>query len=487
VPGARRTRRASLLRLTRAGNRHFAAMFFRQILHDDLGCASYVITDDRVGAVVDPKWEIDEYLELAEEHGFAIAYVLETHNHADHISGRGRLAAATGAEIIVSPTPDLGYPHRTLADGEGIEFGEVRIEALATPGHRPEHTAYVIFDRSRSNRPWAVLTGDSLFVGDVARPDLAVEATEGARELFDSLHRLLELPDDVQVFPGHVGGSLCGGARMSEAPGSTIGYERRGNVLLGIDDPAQFVSVATEGLAPQPPSFRRIVELNRGPLLQQAAPLGPLAPAAVAELLDRGGALIDGRAPAAWMAAHVPGSISATIVHATVGSRAAAAVDPATPVAVNAEGEQVAAQVGRRLEAVGFRDIRGILGGGIDAWIGAGLPIESTESIGVGELAERLERGEVSLLDVREQREWGAGHVDGSLHVPLFSVGSSLEQIRERLDGVPIAVACSIGNRAAVAVSILARAGIVPVIHVGGGGVRDLPGHGLSLVGPIAA
>src|ERR1700722_7187485 len=151
-------------------------MFFRQILHNDLGCASYLIADAGEAAVVDPKWEVEEYLELAHEHGFVIRHVLETHNHADHVSGRGRLQAATGAAIHTSPTPGLAYPHETLADGAAIGFGDVRIEALATPGHRPEHTAYLVFDLSRSDDPVAVLTGDSLFVGDVARPDLAVEA-----------------------------------------------------------------------------------------------------------------------------------------------------------------------------------------------------------------------------------------------------------------------------------------------------------------------
>ena len=156
-------------------------MFFRQVLHPDLGCASYVIADAGVAAVVDPKWEIEDYLTLAHEQGFEIRHILETHNHADHVSGRGRLAAATGATIHVSPTPGLAYEHEVLADGDALEFGDVRIEALATPGHRPEHTAYLVYDRARGDEPWAVLSGDSLFVGDVARPDLAVDAQEGAR------------------------------------------------------------------------------------------------------------------------------------------------------------------------------------------------------------------------------------------------------------------------------------------------------------------
>ena len=159
-------------------------MFFRQILHDDLGCASYVIADAGVAAVVDPKWDIDEYLELADEHGFEIAYVLETHNHADHLSGRGRLAATTGAEIFVSPTPGLEYPHRTLADGDGIEFGDVRIEALATPGHRPEHTAYLVFDRQRSDGPCLVLDRGLVVRRRRCPPRPRGRGAEGAAELY---------------------------------------------------------------------------------------------------------------------------------------------------------------------------------------------------------------------------------------------------------------------------------------------------------------
>jgi hydroxyacylglutathione hydrolase len=456
-------------------------MFFRQVLHDDLGCASYVIADAGVGAVVDPKWEIDEYLQLAEEHGFRIAHVLETHNHADHISGRGRLAAASGAEIHVSPTPGLGYPHSTIADGEQVEFGAVAIRAVATPGHRPEHTAYLVFDHSRGATPWAILTGDSLFVGDVARPDLAVEPGEGAHELFGSLRKLALLPEHVQVLPGHIGGSLCGGAGMSEAPGSTIGYELATNPFLAIGNEAEFVRRATQGLAPQPPNFRRIVELNQGPLLSEAAPLAALAPQVVEQLLADGATLIDARAPADWAAAHIPGSLNATVVHATVGSRAAAAVDPSTPVVVAAAGDATARAVARRLEAVGFREIRGILAGGIDAWSAAGLPATSAESIDPAELASRLRREQVALLDVRGGDEWLAGHVAGSQHVPLRDLPGRIAEVGTGRRGLPLAVACGGGARAALAASLLERAGITPVIHVGWGGVADLADQGIPL------
>jgi hydroxyacylglutathione hydrolase len=452
-------------------------VFFRQVLHPDLGCASYVIADDGVAAVVDPKWEIEDYLALADEEGFEIRHILETHNHADHVSGRGRLAAATGAVIHVAPTPGLAYEHHVLADGDAVEFGGVRIEALATPGHRPEHTAFVVYDTTRGDEPWAVLTGDSLFVGDIARPDLAVDAEEGARALHSSLDRLLALPDHVQVLPGHLGGSLCGSAAMSEAPASTIGFERRFNPLLRPATDDEFVARMTESLKPQPPNFRRIVALNSGPLLTEAAQLHPLEPADVELVLREGAVLVDGREPGAWAGGHVPGSVNATMVRAAVGSRAAAAVDPESPVVVTADSDADARSMARRLEAVGFRRIVGYLAGGIDAWQTAGLPLESLESIGVAELAQRLRRDEVVLLDVRDPDEWAAGHVDGSLHVPYQELRDHVPDVK----GTPIAVACGAGNRAGLAASVLRRADVQQVIHVADGGVADLDQYDIAL------
>jgi hydroxyacylglutathione hydrolase len=231
-------------------------MFFRQVLHEDLGCASYVFADGGTAAVIDPKWEIEDYLALAEEHGFRIEHVLETHNHADHVSGHGRLANATGAAIHISAEAGVAYEHEPLADGDVVRLGEVAITALATPGHRPEHMAYLVADASRADEPWLAVTGDSLFVGDLARPDLAVEPEEGARGLYRSVRRLLGLADFAEAWPGHVGGSLCGGAGMSEKPGTTIGFERRFNRFLRIDDEGEFVRALTRDLAPQPPKLR---------------------------------------------------------------------------------------------------------------------------------------------------------------------------------------------------------------------------------------
>src|SRR6266516_1120374 len=448
-------------------------MLFRQVLHEDLGCASYLIADGSVAAIVDPKWEIEDYLALAAEQELAIAHVLETHDHADHLSGRGRVVKATGATVT------------TLADGDTFELGDARITALATPGHRPEHVAYLVVDKSRTERPWLVLTGDSLFVGDVGRPDLAVDPQEGAHGLFHSTRRLLELEDVTELWPGHIGGSLCGGSGMSEKPSSTIGFERRANELLGLEED-EFVQRLTNQLEPQPPNFERIVELNRGPLITEAVTLDPLSPRRALEFLESGATLIDGRDPLEFDAAHPPNALNVTMTHTGVGTRAAWVVDPECKVVLLAASDRDAQRLGRLLEAVGFWKLCGYVAGGIGAWRGEHLQTHSTPALDLKGLAERLWAGDAVLLDVREDDEWEEGHVECSLHVPYHDLHDGLpKEIREA--GKPLAVACSAGNRSSLAASLLERAGIEEVLHVADGGVEDLAGYGIELATRINA
>jgi len=215
-------------------------MLFRQIIHEDLGCASYLVGDSDSGAaaVVDPQWDINPYLELSRLHGVRIEHVLETHNHADHVSGHGRLARATGATIHIHQLAGAEYEHEAFVDGWTLVLGEgAAIEAIHTPGHRPEHTSFLLRNAAQEGDPWAILSGDSLFVGDVARPDLAIEPREGAADIFRSLHeRLLVLPAEVEVWPGHLGGSLCGSSGIDLKTSSTIGFERRHNRALTFAD-----------------------------------------------------------------------------------------------------------------------------------------------------------------------------------------------------------------------------------------------------------
>jgi hydroxyacylglutathione hydrolase len=458
-------------------------VFFRQVLHEDLGCASYVVADGGEAAVVDPKWEVEDYLALADEPGFAIVHVLETHNHADHLSGRGRLAAATGATIRISGDAGVEYEHAAVEEGGTLAVGRARIRALATPGHRPEHTSFLVEDTARSDEPWLLLTGDSLFVADVARPDLAVEPEDGARELFRSLRKLADLPDFVEVWPGHIGGSLCGGAGMSKKPGSTLGYERRFNRFLRLEDEDEFVRALLAEATPQPPNFERVVELNRGPLLTEALQLEPLAPARVREVVDGGATLLDGRSPREYDAVHVAGSINVTMGKTGVGTRAAWVVEPESEVAVLAASDADARRMGRLLEAVGFRRLRGYLAGGIAAWEDAGLPIASTPAIDVPALAERLRAGDAILLDVREDHEWEEGHVEDSVHLPYHELREGVpDDLRAAAAEKPLAVACSAGTRSSIASSLLKRAGVERVEHVVDGGVADLEREGIALV-----
>jgi hydroxyacylglutathione hydrolase len=456
-------------------------MFFREVLNEDLGCASYVIADGNEAAVVDPKWEIEDYLEIAKSNGYSIIGVLETHNHADHLSGRGRLIEATGAKVYISKDAGVDYEHHPLNDGDVIEVGQARIIAFAAPGHRPEHLCYLVEDRSRADEPWALLSGDSLFIGDLARPDLAIEAEEGARELFHSLQKIADLPDYVEVRPGHIGGSLCGGPGMSMKPDSTVGFERRHNPYLNIKNEEEFVRTLTsESGTPQPPNFELIVELNRSSTPSSLTSAEALMPTRVKELLDVGAILIDGRDQREFDGAHVPGSVNVTMNQAGVGTRAAWAAEPDSKVIVTAAGDDESQRLVRMLEAVGFRNILGYLAGGVLAWNASGFDYDSTPAIDVPGLAEKLKSGDVMLLDVRSEEEWESGHVEGSINVPYQSLREGIpDELRNA--NKTLAVACSGGIRSALAASILRREGIHDIEHVADGGVPMLEQEDVEL------
>jgi hydroxyacylglutathione hydrolase len=295
------------------------------------------------------------------------------------------------------------------------------------------------------------------------------------------VRKLLELEDFVEVRPAHIGGSLCGEANMSRKPVSTIGFERRFNGYLRIEDEGEFVRTLTTEHTTQPPNFEQVVELIRGPFVTQAAPLEPLLPERVRELVEVGAVLIDGRDQREFDSAHVPGSINVTMNQSGVGTRAAWVVDPESEVLTTADGDEDARRMIRMLEAVGFRHIRGYLAGGLNAWRAVKLAAETTPVLDVAALAERLREKEVVLLDVRSPREWEAGHVEGSIHVPYQQLrGGIPEEVRNV--GGPLAVACSGGIRSALATSLLKRAGVKDVEHVADGGVPSLEEEGVDLV-----
>jgi hydroxyacylglutathione hydrolase len=444
-------------------------MLFRQLTHDDLGCASYLIGDEGAGvaAVVDPRLDIEEYLRMARYAGVRIEHILETHNHADHISGHGRLAVATGATIHIHGEAAPDYEHVPFEDGWELELGDVTVRALHTPGHRPEHTAFALIDSDRGPEPWAVLTGDSLFVGDIARPDLAVDKQEGAHGIFRSLHeQLLSLPDTCEVWPGHLGGSLCGGPGMDMKVSSTIGFEREHSELLAVADEDEFVRRATAGLRPQPPNFEGIVAVNRGPLAVDGVDVHPMTPRQVDQARREGALVVDVRTEMQFDEAHIPDAVSITALRAGFGSKLAWVVERGQRVVLVGRDDEEARRAGALAESVGVTALAGLLAGGMTSWREERLPVERIERITVPELRDRA--GELQLLDVRERSEWDEGHIPDSVHVPYHDIHG----IPDGIDPArPVAVLCSSGQRAAVAASLLRRHGAGDVLHVVDGGV----------------
>ena len=444
-------------------------MIFRQITHDDLGCASYLIGDEHAGlaAVVDPRFEVDEYLELARYMGVSIEHILETHNHADHVSGHGRLAAATGATIHVHRDAGADYDHEPFDDGWELALGALRVRALHTPGHRPEHTAFALTDSGRGDEPWVVLTGDTLFVNDVARPDLAIDKTEGARGIYRSLHdKILSLPAACEVWPGHLGGSMCGGPAMDMKTSSTIGFERAHNPTLSIDDEDRFVEKVLAGLGPQPPNFKAIVELNRGPLLTEGVEVLPLAPRQVELKRAQGALLVDVRTDQQFDDANIPGSVCNPMLRAGFGSKLAWLADREQEIVFIGRDDEDGRRAAALAVAVGLRKLGGFLHGGMTSWRQERRRTDAIERLALDELPGRV--GEVQVLDVREESEWAAGHIPGSASVPwhdITALPAGLDPQR------PIAVVCGSGQRAATAASLVRRHGAAHVIHVVDGGV----------------
>jgi glyoxylase-like metal-dependent hydrolase (beta-lactamase superfamily II)/rhodanese-related sulfurtransferase len=438
-------------------------VLFAQILNDDLGCASYLVGCEEAGevVVVDPHLEIERILAEAERLDARIVRTLETHTHADHVSGHGRLALDHGVPVSIHPLAEPEYPSERLEDGLEIEVGNVRLRCIHTPGHRPEHCCFAVADTTRSDEPWLVLTGDSLFVGDAARPDLAVGAMEGAEGLFHSLRRLLELPDGVEVFPGHVAGSLCGAA-MSSRASTTIGFERRFNPMLALPSVDAFVAESAGVSSPKPPNLARIVELNRGPF----APTAPAPPELPAP--PDGAQFLDVRPVDDHLAGHRRGAINVPVSGSSFSTKSAFVLDAVAPVVVLAAAADEALQAVAGLRSVAFADIAGYVLGGGD---------ETSSAVTLDELDALLESG-ATVVDVREKDERDEGYIPGSRHVPYRLMRASCPDLPD--DG-PLVTICGSGPRAAIGASILRAKGLDarPVVD---GGMDDWLARGATSV-----
>lgn len=444
-----------------------------------LGClahASYLIADEatRVAAVVDPQRDIDQYLEDAERQGLQIRYVMLTHFHADFLAGHLELRDRVGAQIVLGARAQADYQFRPVKDGDRLEFGNVRLHILATPGHTPEGISILVYDLQRdAQQPYAVLTGDTLFIGDVGRPDLlasvGVTADELASMLYDSLHqKLLTLPDDTLVYPAHGAGSMCG-RNLSTETVSSLGVQRRYNYALQPMSRAEFVAMVTADQPEAPQYFAYDARLNRQerPTLAQTLTqaLHPLTPDDVLRLMNAGAQVVDAREPADFAGAHLRGSVNISL-RGNFATWAGTILRREAPIVLVAEPgreEEAALRLGR----IGYDHVAGYLDGGMQALALRPDLVQRTERITAATLAEHLAAAQPPwVLDVRTVKEWHEKHIDGSYNIPLHQLEARLAEVPRNRQ---VVVHCGSGYRSSIAASLLAQHGFTRVADLVGG------------------
>jgi glyoxylase-like metal-dependent hydrolase (beta-lactamase superfamily II)/rhodanese-related sulfurtransferase len=444
-------------------------MYFEQFYLGCLAHASYLLGSEGEAAVVDPQRDVDFYVEAAEKQGLQIKYIFETHLHADFVSGHRELAERTGAQIVLSRAAGATFPHLAVDDGSTLRVGKLKIEVLATPGHTPESISLLVTDEEKGSQPWAVLTGDTLFIGDVGRPDLSPTHTplQLAGMLYDSLQtKLMTLPNSVTVYPAHGAGSLCG-RNMRAERFSTIGTERLTNYALQIQDRDEFVRQMTSNLPARPDYFLEDAAINRtgAAALSELPALKAISPEELQGMLAKGAMALDVRTGADFIAGHVPRSVCIPLSGQFASWAGAVLGLASNPVLIATNSDQIA-EARTRLARVGVENLAGYLDGGVDGWRAAGLPVETIPQITVQELAARQADGGIDVLDVRREAEFQAGHIDGADWHPLDRMKAVLPEMRRDKQ---VAVHCAGGYRSVIASSLLQRAGYHNVVDVQGG------------------
>ena len=450
-------------------------MYVQQFFVDGLASMSYLVGCESKGiaAVIDPDRDTRKYTEAAEARGLRITHIIETHLHADYVSGNTNLAAQTGAGIYVHADAQAGYPHKPLREGDVLELGAVRIAVLHTPGHTPESITLLVSDTTRSAEPWMAMTGDTLFVGEIGRPDLV--GAEVARELAGRMHdslfnKLLKLDDGLLIYPGHGAGSLCGRA-IGSVRSSTLGYERRHNPALGERSLSDFVDFAVKDLPEQPGNNRRIKAMNRrGPAL-----LGPVEQRALTireavAVLRRGAALLDARSTAQYTQAHVPGSVHLEL-NDQLSNRASFVLPPDVPVVLLLDDPADYERAVYALARVGYEDVAGYLSESLETWEALGLPLASGDvrDIQAVELKTMLDTGDSYrpvVVDVREPWEYAQGHVPGALLMPLNQLHLRVSELNPEH---PVAVICASGSRSQSAALVLGQKGFKTIYNISRG------------------
>lgn len=447
-------------------------MFFKQFYLGCLAHASYMIGSAGEAAVVDPRRDVDEYIEEARANGFEIKYVIETHLHADFVSGHHELAERTGAEIVFGQKAGASFPHRPVKDGDEIKIGKVILRFLETPGHTLESISVLVIDSEVSDRPTKVLTGDALFIGDVGRPDLVAAKGYTPRQmaglLYDTLHeKLLRLDDAVEVYPAHGAGSMCG-RNIGQETWSTIGEQRQSNYALKPMRRDQFVRMMTTDLPDAPPYFSRDAEINRAgaPALEELHRPAEVSPQEVQIAAQQGFVVLDVRPAADFGNGHVPGALNIGL-GGQFASWAGTLISEGASIVIVADDPAGVDEAVTRLARVGIESVTGYLAGGMYAWHQDGLPVARIEQMPVDELSNRFAEGsDLQVLDVRRPGEYNLGHVPGAVSMPLASLKDQLGKLDRRR---PTAIICATGYRSSAASSILARLGFEKLFNIVGG------------------
>jgi len=445
-------------------------MFVQQFFVKGLAHSSYLLGGTNTCAIVDPRRDIGIYLQAAKEMGMKITHILETHLHADFVSGHMDLAEQTGASICAPTSAKCRFKHKAVKEGDTVQIEDMRIKVLETPGHTPEHVSYVVTDRTRANDPVAVFCGDTLFVGDVGRPDLFPgRARDLANKLYDSLRsKLLKLPDFCEVYPAHGAGSLCGRA-MGAKRTSTIGYERRYNSALQIDDREEFVASLTTHMPAAPDHFGRCSAINgKGPVLvRELPPLLPMGPARFKKAAEKANTIVvDIRSYEAFGGQHVPGSY-----HIDFGGNFATfagwILPPNQNMLIVGESQAQAEEAGIWLKRVGLDKAVGYLDGGMFAWAKSGLPTNHVRQLSTEEIHEMMTRGgKLTLLDVRAVGEFQARHIEGARNIPAPELR---DRHRELDASKPVVLLCSTGHRSSLGAALLKQRSFEDVANVAGG------------------
>jgi glyoxylase-like metal-dependent hydrolase (beta-lactamase superfamily II)/rhodanese-related sulfurtransferase len=431
-------------------------MHFKQFYVGCLAHASYLIGDRGEAVVVDPSRDVEMYLDEAATHGLEIRWVLETHLHADFVSGHRELAARTGATIAIGREAEAGYPHRGLSDGDEISVGGMTIRAMETPGHTPESLCFLVYEHASDERPWAVLTGDTLFVGDVGRVDILssrLPVPELAGKMYDSLHgKLLRLPDDTRVYPAHGAGSLCGRS-IGKETWSTIGRERGLNPALVDHGRENFIAEITRDVPETPAYFLHSRDLNKaGPTLDWQRAFPPaLAPRECLVRMERGALLLDTRTDAAYAECHPRGALHVAL-DGQFASWVGTLVGPADEILLLVEPERAEEAV-TRLARVGYERVVGLLEDGCEGWAAEGLPTAALAQLSAAALAP----GDPAVLDVRRLPEFEGFHLAGARNIPLARLR---EHVAELDPAHEWTVVCASGYRSAIAASLIERAGL---------------------------